>query len=46
MIQRSLQNQLAEKILQGAFHDGEVVEVSASRDGLILNGAVGEAAAA
>ena len=45
VIQRSLQNPLAELILRGDVLDGGTVEVSAGKDGLLLNGkAVSEAA--
>ncbi|KXV74857.1 Clp protease ClpB, partial [Acetobacter malorum] len=44
VIQRSLQNPLAELLLQGTIHDGENVKVSANGDGLLINGQ--EAAAA
>jgi len=38
VIQRSLQNPLAELILQGKVEDGQRVAVSAGPDGLIING--------
>ncbi len=38
VIQRELQNVLAERILDGSVREGETVEVSAGRDGLTLNG--------
>ena len=38
VIQRSLQNQLATLLLQGAIKDGETVQVDASRDGLVVGG--------
>ncbi len=38
VIQRSLQNPLAGLILEGTVHDDEVLQVSADRDGLMLNG--------
>ncbi|BCI66210.1 ATP-dependent chaperone ClpB [Acetobacter aceti] len=38
VVQRSLQNPLAELLLEGAIHDGEEVKVSANGDGLIING--------
>jgi len=44
VIQRSLQNPLAELILGGGLHDGETVHVSAGPDGLMLNGRLAEAA--
>ena len=44
VIQRSLQNPLAELLLQGTIHDGETIKISANGDGLLINGH--EAAAA
>ena len=44
VLQRSLQNPLAGMLLEGAVRDGETVHVSASRDGLLLNDRVAEAA--
>lgn len=38
VVQRSLQNPLAELLLEGTIHDGEEVKVSANGDGLIING--------
>ncbi|MFT8585497.1 ATP-dependent chaperone ClpB [Acetobacter papayae] len=38
VIQRNLQNQLAELLLEGRIHDGETVTVSANGDGLLING--------
>ncbi|WP_428394444.1 ATP-dependent chaperone ClpB [Lichenicoccus sp.] len=38
VIQRSMQNPLAGLILDGSIHDGETVQVTADRDGLMLNG--------
>jgi ATP-dependent Clp protease ATP-binding subunit ClpB len=38
VIQRSLQNPLAGLILEGTVHDDEAIQVSADRDGLMLNG--------
>ena len=46
VIQRSLQNPLASLILDGKIKDGDVVRVSASTDGLIIDGEIVEAAAA
>jgi len=46
VIQRSLQNPLAELILRGSVADGGTVEVSAGKDGLLLNGKVVSEAAA
>ena len=36
VIQRSLQNQLAQLLLQGTVKDGETVRVTADRDGLVV----------
>ena len=44
VIQRSLQNPLAGLLLEGAVRDGETVQVSASRDGLLINDGLAEAA--
>ena len=44
VIQRSLQNPLASLILEGAVKDGDTVHVTASRDGLLINGQLAEAA--
>ncbi len=44
VIQRSLQNPLAGMLLEGAVRDGETVRVSATRDGLLLNDRLAEAA--
>ncbi|MDN7351871.1 ATP-dependent chaperone ClpB [Acetobacter senegalensis] len=38
VIQRSLQNPLAELLLQGTIHDGETITISANGDGLLING--------
>jgi len=38
VVQRALQNPLAELILQGKIADGDTVEVSAGADGLVING--------
>ena len=45
VIQRSVQDPLAELILSGGIKDGEKVKVSAGRDGLSFNGAAVAAAA-
>lgn len=45
-IQRSIQNPLAGMILEGKVGDGDTVAVSASKDGLIVNGEVISEAAA
>ncbi len=44
VIQRSLQNPLAQKLLEGAIHDNSIVDVSATRDGLVLSEQVSAAA--
>ncbi|MBC7801842.1 MAG: ATP-dependent chaperone ClpB [Gemmatimonadaceae bacterium] len=44
VIQRSLQNALAQRLLEGSVADGQVVEVSATRDGLVLGRAVSDVA--
>ena len=44
VIQRTLQNPMAGQLLEGTIHDGEVVHVSADRDGLVINGRLAEAA--
>jgi ATP-dependent Clp protease ATP-binding subunit ClpB len=44
VIQRSLQNPLAELILEGGVKEGETVQVSAGPDGLVINGQMAEAA--
>ena len=44
VIQRNLQNPLAGMILEGAIRDGETVQVSANRNGLVINGRMAEAA--
>ncbi len=44
VIQRSLQNSLAEMILEGEVKDGDTVHVSAKPDGLVINGQLAEAA--
>ena len=44
VIQRSLQNPLAQKLLEGAVRDNSAVEVSATRDGLVLGEQVPAAA--
>jgi ATP-dependent Clp protease ATP-binding subunit ClpB len=46
VIQKSLQDQLAEMILSGKVKDGEKVKVSATKSGLTFNGKVAAAAAA
>ena len=44
VIQRCLQNPLAGQLLDGSIKDGDTIRVSADRDGLIINGALAEAA--
>ena len=44
VIQRSLQNKLAQLILDGSIMDGQNVQVSADSDGLRINGQLAEAA--
>ena len=44
VIQRSLQNKLAQLILDGSIMDGQNVQVSADSDGLRINGHLAEAA--
>ncbi len=41
VIQRSLQNPLAGQLLEGAIHDGDAVQISADRDGLIVGSVQG-----
>ncbi|HVZ06918.1 ATP-dependent chaperone ClpB [Rhodopila sp.] len=45
VIQRSLQNPLAQMILEGSVKDGDTVHVTAGADGLVINGHVMEQAA-
>ncbi len=45
VIQKSVQDPLAELILSGRIKDGEKVKIAASRDGLVFNGATVAAAA-
>ena len=44
VIQRHVQDPLAEMILSGSVHDGEKVQVAAAYDGLTFNGKVAQAA--
>lgn len=46
VIQRSLQNQLASLLLEGRINDGETVHVSATGEGLVINGEAIQAEAA
>jgi len=45
VIQKSVQDPLAELLLSGKIKDGETVKISAGRDGLVFNGAAVAAAA-
>jgi ATP-dependent Clp protease ATP-binding subunit ClpB len=45
VIQKSVQDPLAELILSGRIKDGETVKISSGRDGLVFNGATVAAAA-
>ena len=44
VIQRSLQNPLASKLLDGSVHEGETVQVTAGLDGLVFGTAIAKAA--
>jgi ATP-dependent Clp protease ATP-binding subunit ClpB len=44
VIQRSLQNELATLLLEGALHEGETVHVTAGADGLVIGGKLAVAA--
>jgi ATP-dependent Clp protease ATP-binding subunit ClpB len=44
VIQKSLQDPLAEKVLAGQVKDGDIVRVSATKQGLTFNGKVAQAA--
>jgi len=44
VIQRSLQNELATLLLEGALHEGETVHVTAGADGLVIGGKLAAAA--
>jgi ATP-dependent Clp protease ATP-binding subunit ClpB len=44
VIQKSVQDQLAEMILSGAIKDGEKVTISAAKNGLTFNGKLAQAA--
>jgi ATP-dependent Clp protease ATP-binding subunit ClpB len=46
VIQRHLQNPLAERLLAGSIADGDVVNVTADADGLVINGETIQAEAA
>ena len=38
VIQKYVQDPLAEQVLAGKIHDGETVKISAGKDGLVING--------
>jgi ATP-dependent Clp protease ATP-binding subunit ClpB len=44
VIQRNLQNPLAQMILEGSVREGETVHISAGTEGLRINGQLAEAA--
>ncbi|WP_284945447.1 ATP-dependent chaperone ClpB [Acidisoma cladoniae] len=44
VIQRQLQNPLAQLLLEGAVHDGETIDVTAGHDGLVINGRLAKVA--
>ncbi len=46
MIQKFVQDPLAEQILEGKIHDGETVKITAGKDGLLFNGEATAAKAA
>jgi ATP-dependent Clp protease ATP-binding subunit ClpB len=46
LIQRELENELAKRLLDGTFHDGDALEVDVSGDGLEFRKAAARAAAA
>ena len=45
VIQKFVQDPLAEQLLEGTIHDGERVEITADKDGLLFNGKAAKAAA-
>jgi ATP-dependent Clp protease ATP-binding subunit ClpB len=45
VIQKYVQDPLAEMVLAGKIHDGETVKVSAGKDGLMFNGTAAKKAA-
>ena len=45
MIQKYVQGPLAEQLLEGNMHDGERMEMTAGRDGLMFNGQAAKAPA-
>jgi ATP-dependent Clp protease ATP-binding subunit ClpB len=46
VIQKYVQDPLAEMVLAGKIHDGETVRIGAGKDGLMFNGAAAKAKAA
>jgi ATP-dependent Clp protease ATP-binding subunit ClpB len=46
VIQKFVQDPLAEMVLAGKIHDGETVKITAGKDGLMFNGAAAKAKAA
>jgi ATP-dependent Clp protease ATP-binding subunit ClpB len=46
VIQKYVQDPLAEMVLAGKIHDGEKVVITAGKDGLMFNGAAAKAKAA
>jgi ATP-dependent Clp protease ATP-binding subunit ClpB len=45
VIQKYVQDPLAEMLLEGKVHDGETVKITAAKDGLLFNGAAAKQAA-
>ena len=45
VIQKYVQDPLAEMVLAGKIHDGETVKITAGKDGLLFNGAAAKQAA-
>jgi ATP-dependent Clp protease ATP-binding subunit ClpB len=45
VIQKYVQDPLAEMLLEGKVHDGETVKITAGKDGLLFNGAAAKQAA-
>jgi ATP-dependent Clp protease ATP-binding subunit ClpB len=45
VIQKYVQDPLAEMLLEGKVHDGETVKISAGKDGLTFNGTAAKQAA-
>ena len=45
VIQKYVQDPLAEMLLEGKIHDGETVKITAGKDGLMFNGAAAKQAA-